>query len=96
MRVERRERKTVEKEVVVGEDISCDLCGFDEDESYIMVVRVEIDPDGCAGTRITRDVCLWCCEEKLAPMFEPLFVALEAGEEKHEYRIEDEGDRWYG
>lgn len=94
MRVEKREK--IEREVVVGEDVSCDLCGFDEDQDYVMEVRVEIDADGCAGTRITRDICLWCLEEKLAPMFEPLFVALEAGEDKHEYRIEEGDDRWYG
>lgn len=96
MRKIKVETKTIEKLVAVGEEVSCDLCGFDEDETYIFEIQVEIAADSCAGTRITRDVCQWCYDEKLAGHFDKVFEELQAGEEKHEWRIEDEGDRWYG
>lgn len=96
MRKVKMETKTVEKVVAVGEEVSCDLCGFDEDETLIFEVRVEIAADSCAGTRITRDVCQGCYDDNLARWFDAVFENLEAGEEKHEWRIEEEDDRWYG
>lgn len=96
MRKVKLETQTVEKLVAIGEEVSCDLCGWNEDADYIFEIQVEIDADACVGTRITRDVCQWCYDTKLAAPFDKLFEELEAGNEKHEWRIEDEGDRWYG
>lgn len=89
----KEETKTIK--VFDEEVVSCDLCGFDEDESYIFEVRIEVGADDCVGTRITRDICQDCYEKKSAG-FDALFKYLQAGAEKHQWRIEDQGDRWYG
>lgn len=96
MRTEVTETRTKEYQAVVDLKVSCDLCGFDEDDTMIFEVKVEIGADDCVGTRITRDVCDTCYHTKLSNLFDLLLSNLEAGEEKHQWRIEDEGDRWYG
>ena len=52
--------KEVTKPVFDYEIVKCDLCGYDEDETWIIPVAVHVDPDGCAGTIVTRDVCGTC------------------------------------
>ena len=75
------------------EEVACDLCGFDEDDSYIFEVKVCVAEGGCAGTRITRDVCQDCYDDKLAALLNPVFDALKAGDPK---LTEIQEDRWYG
>lgn len=94
MRGEIREEKVVTRSVVTGYTVKCDLCSFDADETMIFEVRAEVGADDCVGTRITRDTCQECYEDKLAPIFDKLFEALDASnEDMLELREED---RWYG
>lgn len=80
----------------VGEKVTCDLCGVEEESApdylYIWDVKIGVATEGCAPTNITRDVCE-VCYETLRPLIDGLCAALRAGDpeltEAHE-------DHWYG
>lgn len=85
--------KEVPRQVFDHEEISCDLCGFDEDDSYIFKVKVCVAEDSCAGTRITRDVCQTCYDGKLGRYMDAVFESLKAEDDNLN---EEHEDRWYG
>jgi hypothetical protein len=89
MKTPRYKQVTVPK--VEGYDVSCDLCGFNEDDTLIFQVVVQVDPDGCCATDIRRDVCDVCYHDRIGPVLDNVFPLMLAGDERFE-----EEDRWNG
>ncbi len=91
----RTETVMIEKKVYDSQINICDFCAGEnqQDDFDLFSVAVLIDPNGCVGTRITRDSCQYCYDTKLSKALDVFFKEARAGDEELK---EHHQDSWYG
>lgn len=88
MRKIKYETKTVTRPVVVGEIISCDFCG-DDDEYEVFDIAIETSIGTCGHTRTIRDICQSCFETKVQTKLGVLLDELKFSDETLRQEHED-------